>query len=80
MFEPMVDCLRSAGDTLRKFDELFVQVGQLRYGIEWYLGTCDMGGHRHFVVRRLIQMQYDISHNSVIILQLTISVVGFSTA
>ena len=39
-----------------------------------------MSGHRYFVVRRLIQMQYDVSHDSVIILRLMISVVGFSTA
>ena len=80
MFEPMVDRFCSVGDTLRIFDEFFVQVGQFRYGIGRHLSTCDMGGHRHFIVRRLIQMQYDISHDSVIILRLMISVVGFSTA
>ena len=80
MFEPMVDCFRSVGDALRKFDKFFIQVGQFRHGIGRHFGACDMSGHRYFVVRRLIQMQYDVSHDSVIILRLMISVVGFSTA
>ena len=51
MFEPMIDCLRPVGDALRIFDKFFIQVSQLRYGIGRHPGTCNMGGHRYFVVR-----------------------------
>ena len=39
-----------------------------------------MSGHRRFVARRFIQMQYDISHDSIVILWLMSLVAGISTA
>ena len=62
MVEAVVDRFRAVGHALRKFNQFFIQVSQLRHGVRRHVRSGNVGGHRSLVARSFIYMQYDISH------------------